>query len=365
MSNPFISRSEYDSSEYVTFRWSLNRAMMAKAPIAGVDDEIEGKTFSEIFSTPLIVREIRRLSRHYSLDLSDIPDPRLPMIINEALVSDDIRFNQLAERVIRKFGNRLGMIFLMLRLGEEENRLARPDWDDSCWKYWHDIDTLILTGGLASSMLGRRFKEQVHYIFDMKGEKPYNIKLFDNGAYLGVIGLAQRLVRDDTSALVFDLGHTNFKRALVRKAGGEVSGFSPFDSVPSRYMLSRFDNENDKRAMAMTLNNYVVQTIVSTYREASLVTQVSDHILISIANYCHSGHLNSMRGGFAKLCALGSDYYAGVLEEVLSGELRRDIRVTLVRDATATALYFSDIPNAICLTLGTAFGVSFPDIKIQ
>ena len=364
MNNPFVAISEYDNSEYVTFRCSLNRAVMAKAPIAGVDDEIEGKPFSEIFSTPLIVQEIRKLSRHYHIDFSDIPDSRLPMIINQALVSDDIRYNQLAERVIRKFGNRLGMIFLMLRMGEEENRLARPDWDDSCWDYWRGIDNLILTGGLASSMLGRRFKEQVHYVFDMKGVKPYNIKLFDNGAYLGVIGLAQRLMADNTSALVFDLGHTNFKRALVRKAEGEIGGFSPFDSLPSRYMISRFDSEAEKRAAAVALNNYVIQTIVSTYKEASLVTEVSDHILISIANYCHSGRLNSIRGGFSKLCVLGSENYAAVLEELLSGELRRDIKVTLVHDATATALYFSDVPNAICLTLGTAFGVSFPDIRI-
>ena len=364
MSNPFIATSEYDGSEYVTFRCSLNRARLAKLPLYGVEDEIEGLCFSEIFSTPLIVEEIRRLSRSYRIDLSDIPDARLPMILNEALVSDDVRYHQLAERVIRRFGNRLGLLFLALRRGEEANRLARPDWDDSCWDYWKNVGTLILTGGLASSMLGRRFKEQVHNIFDRAGEKPYHIRLYENGAYLGVMGIAQRLMRGNSAALVFDLGHTNFKRALVRLEGGVIAGFSPFDSLPSRWMQSRFDSEEERRDAAVRLHQYVVNTIVSTYREASLVTPVSDHILISIANYTYSGRLNPVRGGFAKLCTLGTDNYASVLEEVLSGELRRDIRVTLVHDATATALYFGDVQNAVCLTLGTAFGVSFPEIKI-
>jgi hypothetical protein len=364
MHNPFLSTSEYDGSEYVSFRSSLNRAVLAKLPIAGIEDDIEGKCFSDIFSTPLIVSEIRRLSRHYRIDFSDIPDARLPMILNDALVSDDVRLRQLGERVIRKFGNRLGLLFLALRMGEEENRLARPDWDDVCWDYWRSVETLILTGGLASSMLGRRFKEQVHYIFDRVGEKPYRIRLYDNGAYLGVMGLAQRLMRGDETALVFDLGHTNTKRALVRRSGGEIAGFSAFESLPSKFMQSRFDNEHEEYIAALSLHNYIVKTIAATYREAREVTDVSERILISIANYTYSGRLNPFRGGYAKLSLLG-DSYAAVLEETLSGELRRDVRVRLVHDATATALYFSDIPNAICLTLGTGFGVSFPEIAVN
>ena len=362
MLNPFLAISEYDGSEYVPYRCSLNRAVLAKLPIKGIEDEIEGRYFSDIFSTPLIVQEIRRLSRHYRIDLSAIPDARLPMILNDALVSDDIRYQQLGERVVRKFGNRLGLIFLALRMGEEENRLARPDWDDACWDYWHEVETLILTGGLASSMLGRRFKEQVHYIFDRIGEKPCHIRLYDNGAYLGVMGLAQRLMSDDETALVFDLGHTNTKRALVRKSGGEIAGFSAFESLPTKFMQSRFESDNEKFISALSLHNFIVKPIAATFREAP---EVSDRILISIANYTYSGRLNTIRGGYAKLSALGGDNYAAVLEETLSGELRRDIKVRLVHDATATALYFSDIPNAICLTLGTGFGISFPDIAIE
>jgi len=363
MSNPFLLTSEYDGTQYVSERCSLNRAVLAKVPVKGIEDEIAGMTFSQIFSTPLIVAEIRRLSRHYALDLSDTPDSRLPQILNEGLVSDDARLRQLSERVVCRFGNRLGMLLLSLRMGEEENRLARPDWDDSCWDYWRQLDTVILTGGLASSMLGRRLKEQMMYIFDQKGVRPYNITLFENGAFLGVMGVAERLMGDRGCAMGFDLGHTNFKRALVRKENGMISGFTPFETIPSRFMQSRFDDESEKMRFAVDLHNYVVKSIVSAYKEATTLTEVSGDFLISIANYTHSGYLNPNRGGFAKLTLL-DDHYASVLDEVLSGELKRPIRTILVHDATATALYFGDVPNAVSLTLGTGFGVGFPEIRL-
>ena len=81
MKNPFISVSDNDNSEYVTSRCSLNRAVLAKLPLYGMDDSIEGLMFKDIFSTPLVVAEIRRIARRYSLDISDIPDSKLPFIL--------------------------------------------------------------------------------------------------------------------------------------------------------------------------------------------------------------------------------------------------------------------------------------------
>jgi len=222
---------------------------------------------------------------------------------------------------------------------------------------------VILLGGLASSRLGRRFKEQVQKVFDRAGVKPYNIMLFENGAYLGVMGLGQRMMEDGTSSLVLDMGQTFFKRAVLKKTGGVISGINTFDSLPSRYMQIRFDDDGEKLAYAYDLNNYIVNIIASTFKEASETTPLSDRILISIANYTHSGILNPIRGGYAKLTALGENY-AAVLEDLLSGELRRSIEVKLVHDATATALYFSDIPRSVCITLGTGFGVGFPEIRL-
>lgn len=363
MKNPFISVSEIDQTEYLSSRCSLNRAVLKKLPLYGIEDGIEGMTFDQIFSTPVIVTEIRRVSRKYGIDLSKEPDYLLPQLIDRALRSDHMRERQIAERVVKKFGNRLGLLLLTLKTGERENRLVRDDWDDACWEYWHNLDTVILTGGLASSMLGRRFKEYIHAVFDRAGVKPYHIMLFDNGSTVGMMGLAQRLMRDDTASLVLDFGHTGVKRAVIKKAGGEITDFIPQESLPSLHMQSRFDSEEEKRAQAISLHRYICNTIASSYRIGLTAASLGDTVLISIANYTHNGLLNSERGGYAKLCMIGKDY-AKVLEDDLSGELHRAVKVRLMHDSTASALYFADIPRSVCITLGTGFGVGFTDIKL-
>lgn len=361
--NPFLLRSEIDQTEYVTPRVSLNRAVMAKCPVAGIEEGLDGKRFKDLFSPEAIVSEMRRVSRYYGVDYSHLPDFALPKELDKALKSEDVRYRQLAERITLKYGNRLGLLLLTLKTGLPENRDARADWDDSCWEYWKKLDTVILLGGLASSRLGRRLKERVQYVFDHAGVKPYNIVLFENGAYLGVMGLGQRLMKDESMSLIFDLGQTYFKRAVLKKSGGIISGINTLDSLPSRYMQIDFEDEGDKMAFAYDLHNYILNIITSTYKEASETAELSRRLLISIANYTHSGILNPIRGGYSKLSILAKNY-ADLLNEQLSGELRRDIEVRLVHDATATALYFSDIPNSVCLTLGTGFGIGFPEIKL-
>lgn len=361
--NPFIYYSSEEKTEYVTSRCSLNRAVMQKLPLYGIEDELEGLIYKDIFSTPLLVEEIRRVSRRFGIDLSNLSDRQLPFLVDEGLVSGDMRRRQMAEHVVKRFGARLGLLLLALRMGEKENRLARPEWDDACWDYWRDLDTVILTGGLASSMLGRRFKEYIHRVFDRAGERCYHIRLFDNGSYLGIMGLAQRLLSDNTAALVFDMGHTGWKRALVRMGTGEIAGFTPMESLPSRYMENRFDNPAEQLRLAIELHRYIVNTVASSYRELTQKLELCDTVLISIANYTCGGVLDSEHGGYAKLSLLNTDY-GQLLEEELSDELHRMMNVRLVHDATATALYFNDIRNAACITLGTGFGVGFPEIRI-
>jgi len=60
-----------------------------------------------------------------------------------------------------------------------------------------------------------------------------------------------------------------------------------------------------------------------------------------------------------------SNDYAKLLMEDLSGMLHKKVKVRLVHDGTANALYFSEIENSVCVSLGTAFGVGFTDIIIE
>lgn len=363
MRNPFLSYLKEEKTEYLTPVCSLNKAVMAKLPIYGIDDSLEGKTFRDIFSTELIVNEIKELSKVYSVDISGFDDYMLPKMLDHALISEDVKYNQLASRVAVKFGDRLGLLLLALKLGEKENRDARPDWTDEHWEYWAGLDTVIFVGGLASSMLGRRFKERIQHIFDKASAKPYNIMLFDNGTFVGAMGCALKLMDDNSTSLVFDFGHTNLKRCVVTKGVDEIKGFTALESVKSLH-VSKVENAQSKWESALALHKYLVKTIVDTYKKESDRHNLSNRIIISIANYNAAGVLNAERGGYAKLTVLGQDY-AKILSEDLSGALHKRVRVQLVHDGTANALYFSEIENSVCISLGTAFGVGFTDININ
>lgn len=361
MSNPFLSYLKEEKSEYLSSVCSLNKAIVKKLPIKGIDDTLEGKAFREIFSTQLVVDEIKTVASNYNVDISSFEDYMLPQLLDKALISDDVKFNRLAERISVKFGDRLGLLLLTLKLGEKENREARVDWRDEHWEYWKNLDTVIFVGGLASSMLGRRFKERIQHIFDIANEKPYNIMLFDNATYVGVMGCA-KLMEDNTTSLVFDFGHTNLKRCVITKGVSQITHFKALDSVKSEY-VGRIKDGEDPWETALKLHKHLVKTITDTYKRCYENYSLSRDIVISIANYNAGGRLNSERGGYAKLTELGNDYQK-ILSEDLSSALHKRIKVRLVHDGTANALYFTDIKNAVCISLGTAFGVGFTDIKI-
>ena len=361
MKNPFLSYLDDNKTEYLTPVCSLNKAILQKVPIEGIEDSIAGKTFRDIFSTSLVVEEIKKLAGDYHIDISEYEDYMLPRLLDKALVSRDVKYNRMANRIAEKFGDRLGLLLLALKKGEQENRDVRPDWDERHWQYLRELDTVIFVGGLASSMLGRRFKERIQHIFDVAQEKPYNIMLFDNATYVGVMGCAH-LMKDNTTSLVFDFGHTNLKRSVIVKGVGEIRGFTPFDSIKSKY-VGRISEGEDAWETALLLHKHLVKTIIDTYKQCSEKFELSKEIIISIANYNAGGSLNSERGGYAKLTELSNDY-AKLLSEDLSGMLHKEVMVKLVHDGTANALYFNEVENAICISLGTAFGIGFTDINM-
>ena len=361
--NPFFDVSEIDKKEYLSARCSLNRGIMKKLPVYGIDDEIEGKAFSEIFSSKLIAEDIKKVAKSYNLYSFGVSDRKLIKDMNDALVSDNILMRSLSQKIAIKYGKRLGLILLSLKSPNKENIDARTDWNEDCWNYYKNLKTVILTGGLSSAMLGRKFKEQILYVFDYAGIKPYNIMLFENGEYLGIMGCAQSLQKDNTVSLSLDLGHTAIKRGLIKKSNGIISEFVPMESLESRYMENEFLSSADRLSKAIDLHKYLIKSIVSSYKKGKEKYDLSDEILISIASYTYSGILNDTRGGYAKLKEMGT-FYDKILSEDLSGELHKRVQVKLVHDGTATALYFSDIDDSVCISLGTSFGVGFPNIQI-
>lgn len=362
MKNPFLFYSEDAKTEYVTSLCSVNRGVIAYVPVKGIADDIVGKSANQIFSAKLITEEIKEAAGKRGVDISGYTDQNLPKFLDDATYSDNIRAKLLADSIIRKYGNRLGVILLTLKQGRPENRAVRYDWNSEHWDYWANLKTVILTGGLSGGLLGRRLKEQILYVFDMAGETPYNIMLFDNGSHIGTMGCAKLLPDDCGSAAVLDFGQTNLKRCIIKKKNGDISEFIKLPSKPSMHMELDTSDSPENCERAIELHRYLTKAVADTCKEALRAGEFCDKVVISIANYTVANKLYKDRGGYAKLFNI-TEEYGNLLAHDLSSELHRQVEVRLLHDGTAIGLYFSDVPDSICLSLGTAFGVGFTDIK--
>lgn len=364
MNNPFIYYDKTKKTEYIDHSCSVNRVRIAKLPVKGIEDSIEGLKANQIFSAKLISEEILSSAKKMRVELPNYSFRELPRFLSDAVLSDNIRGRRLASAVTTKFGNRLGLILLTLKQGLQENREARDDWDDKHWEYWANIKDVILTGGLAGGLLGKRFKEQIHYVFDLAGVKPYNISLFENSSHIGAMGCSRIIRESDKTFAVLDFGQTNIKRCIIRKRGGELASITTLNTLPSMNMDLTFRNTQENYDRALELHRYLLNVICDSCKNLELDEREQGEVIISIANYVIGGELNPNRGGYAKLHLLSEDY-ADLLSHELSSRMHRQYRVRLVHDGTANALNFAGKEDAVCISIGTAFGVGFPQIKLN
>lgn len=364
MKNPFLAYSQEAKTEYVTSLCSVNRGIIAYIPVKGIADDIIGKSANQVFSAGLISQEIRELAKKRGVDISEYSEQNLPKFLDDATYSENIMAKSVADTIVRKYGNRLGVILLTLKQGHPKNRAVRYDWKDEHWDYWANLKTVILTGGLSGGLLGRRLKEQILYVFDMAGENPYDIMLFDNGSHIGTMGCAKLLPDNCDSAAVLDFGQTNLKRCIIKKKNGDISEIIKLPTKPSMHMELDTSDSTENCARAIELHRYLTNVAADTCKEALASGVLHDKVIISIANYTVGNKLYRDRGGYAKLFNI-SEEYGSLLSHDLSSNLHRQIDVRLLHDGTAIGLYFSDVPDSVCLSLGTAFGVGFTDINVQ
>ncbi len=359
MKNPFIKISD-NNIKYIDSTCSINKMIIAKSPVSGFE-YLEGKNVKSIFSTGTIVKYIRSKAEELGINLDYMYDAMLPLYVEQQFKDVNGRFHEAANDIIHEFGNRLAVILLTLRTGSAENRKARPEWSDEHWEYYRNLSKIILVGGLANKEFGRQFKVCIDELFCKEGVKPYVIDLYDDASYFGVLGCATKIKKADSTNIIFDFGHTNIKRAVVERKEGEVVKLHKLENRQSWYM----DDYNKDNSMmwheAMKLHNNILIVIADTYRMAAEKYDLDDEIMVSIASYTVGGVLNDKRGGYAKLTLLGT-VYEEVLEKDLRQLLGKNVKVSLIHDGTAVAYHFGEEKNAVCMSIGTAFGVGFPDM---
>ena len=100
MKNPFISTTHM-GREYLTSNCSLNKIKIAKLPLNGIEDELEGMTFKEIFGAGQIIEEIKQHADELHITLDDYKEMDLPKLLDHRVMQGNIR----AEMIAKKYGN--------------------------------------------------------------------------------------------------------------------------------------------------------------------------------------------------------------------------------------------------------------------
>ena len=84
MKNPFIHIDEKDG-QYLAENCSLNRLVLAKLPVQGIEDSLQGKTADQVFSTPVLIREMEENACRLEVDLANTPQRQLPLVLEQRL----------------------------------------------------------------------------------------------------------------------------------------------------------------------------------------------------------------------------------------------------------------------------------------
>jgi hypothetical protein len=347
---------------------SINKLLIEKMPTDKVNQDSQGKTAQDIFSTKLFIDEIKKNSKELKLDINSIEEKMLPQYLNECLAGPELLVKEAASNIVKIFGERLAVILLTLKKGEKINRLKRKDWDNRHWDYWANLENVILVGGLASSKIGGKLAYYIKKVFKESNENCYNIILNEDSSNVGIKGCFTYIREDEEEKLylIFDCGQTFIKRSLVKMESKEIKHIIKLYKVLSKYVTWDFDNSEEEKNEAIELHNYLINIIADTIESINGGAQsIGDHIVISIANYVKNG-LFANRGGYGKL-RLISDNYEEYLSDELYKKFEKIFKITLVHDGTAMAAAFLGYPNSVCISLGTAFGVGFPlcDICIE
>ncbi len=353
LDNPFLENSR------PTDNTSLNRLKIIDLPEISLDPEVKGKRGLRLMSADNLIEIIKKESIFLDLDLDNIPDVELPIYLNKALESENLKVRLTAENIARRLGRNLAFILLTLKRADSVNKEARPDWEDEHWNYWQQVENLVFVGGLCNGNLAQRIKYYIDKLFEEAETPKYKIKFAKNPSLIPMIGAARHSPEECSNLLVFDFGQTLIKRGLANFEEGMLKEIKQLSSLESKYVAEiDFKNEKEEKKEAEKLKNYIIKTISETWKEVkSKYTRPCSTISVSIANDLIDDQF--FGGGYGKLGLLADDLQENIEAEV-SNLINRDIEISFIHDGTAAADAYAETDNSVLLSFGTAIGVGFP-----
>ncbi len=328
-------------------------------PIASINSVyVDDVLASDLFRPQLIVNEIK-MNRDFLGFSSDIKDENLLAMFNYALNNKSIYIMDKANQIAISFGKKLANVLITLRNPSSLSVLNRPLWTKEHWDYVKGIKNIYFVGGLTPPILTTIFYDQIMIELKKQNISDLQISFIKGSVDFGTKGLSTLTV--DGEYLLFDFGQTNIKRRHIIKKDDEIIIDCVLPAVKSAYLYHKQKSKKELIQIAKELDNYVINTIIDT---VNIVNYKGNNILVGIANYVYDGVIYSARGGYGKLAFIKGNYEA-YLSNQISVLLNREIIIKLYHDTSAMALNFKTTIRTAVISLGTAFGIAYPEEMID
>ena len=324
-------------------------------PIASINSVYINSTLaSDLFRPELIINELKK-NRDILGFSSDISDTEMFIEFNETLNSNIDEVRIIAKKIAVYFGKNLAELIITLKKPSIESIMNRPSWQKTHWDFWRGVENIYFVGGLTSPILTSIFYTQITNELSKNMINDLKVCFIEGSMNLGTKGLCN-LTADGTH-LLFDFGQTNIKRRYLIKRNNEIVIDSILEPRDSKFLDHKNKSNNELKDSSIKLDNYIISTIMDS---VNTVKFNGNNIFIAIANYLVDGFIYSKRGGYAKLALIKGNYETHLSNEI-SKLLSRKIKVKLFHDTSAMALNFDSIKRTAVISLGTAFGIAFPE----
>lgn len=324
-------------------------------PIASINSVyVDGVLASDLFRPQLITNEINK-SRDFLGFSSDIKNENFLVEFNSSLNNKSYDIRDKANQIAISFGKKLASVLMTLKNPSVISVNNRPLWTKEHWDYVKGIKNIYFVGGLTSPILTTIFYNQI--MIELKKQNIFDLQIsfIEGSVDLGTKGLST--LTADGEYLLFDFGQTNIKRRHIIKKESEIIIDCILPTVKSEYLFHKQKTEEELIQIAKKLDNYVITTIMDT---VNIVNYKGNNILIGIANYIYNGNIYSARGGYGKLSLIKGNYEIHLSNQI-SVLLSREIKVKLYHDTSAMALNFETTKRTAVISLGTAFGIAYPE----
>lgn len=349
MGNPFLLEALFVSP-------SLNRVRVVNLPGPQFPHHLRGLSGFDLLSSASLLAMINARAAELRLQ-ADMPN--LLQAFDSCFSAPSMVVRTAAEEIAQAYGRRLAILLLTLKRADPANRRARPSWGSQHWKFWQDITTIHIGGGLLSGAMGPIAIASTLDSLANCGFKDMSVQISPFAAYLALAGLARMAPHGTGAMLLFDFGQTDIKRAVANYTSGNNCELRPLSKISTRIGSdSSAKSEQDlAEASAVKIINAVAQGWLDGVNK---IWPLDPLIGLSLACYLVNGHPPPFEMGYFGRIQLLTDNVQEYLAARISTAIGRKVQIILVHDGSAAGLAYAGSWQTVVLMLGTAIGVGFP-----